>query len=133
MVLLVALLLSNTPAPLRVILTGVDAARGGTITCALFDAPAGFPMDSSKSRLFVKARQQNGAWSCEFAAPAGVYAVSVAHDANDNGKVDTNLFGVPTEAWGTSRDVVPLLRAPTFDESKVTLSSEAPLSIKVHP
>jgi uncharacterized protein (DUF2141 family) len=132
MSLLLALLLSNTPVPLRVTLSGVDASRGGSITCALFAKPAGFPMDSSQSLSLVKARLQNGTWGCAFSAPAGTYAVSVAHDANDNGKVDTNLFGVPTEGWGTSRDVVPLLRAPTFDESKVTLSEAAPLAVAVH-
>ncbi|MFZ6876103.1 DUF2141 domain-containing protein [Undibacterium sp. Di27W] len=36
------------------------------------------------------------------ALPAGVYAVVVFHDANDNGTVDHNFFGLPVEALGFS-------------------------------
>jgi uncharacterized protein (DUF2141 family) len=34
--------------------------------------------------------------------PAGDYAVVVFHDANDNGVIDHNLFGIPKEALGFS-------------------------------
>ena len=34
--------------------------------------------------------------------PEGVYAVSVYQDANDNGQLDKNIFGIPKEKYGFS-------------------------------
>lgn len=49
---------------------------------------------------------------------AGVYAVSCFHDLNGNGKLDTNLFGIPTEPYGFSNNARPKFRAPNWDETK---------------
>lgn len=35
--------------------------------------------------------------------PAGKYAVSLFHDENDNGKMDTNWIGIPKEPYACSR------------------------------
>ena len=34
--------------------------------------------------------------------PAGDYSIMVFHDLNDNGELDTNLLGIPTEPYGAS-------------------------------
>jgi uncharacterized protein (DUF2141 family) len=34
--------------------------------------------------------------------PRGKYAVSVYQDSNNNGRLDKNLFGIPTEKYGFS-------------------------------
>lgn len=36
--------------------------------------------------------------------PAGTYAIKFYHDANDNNRMDTNPFGMPTEAYGFSNN-----------------------------
>ena len=48
--------------------------------------------------------------------PHGQYAVIVYHDANNNGILDKNWLGTPTEAWGVSNNVRPFLREPKFRE-----------------
>ncbi len=48
----------------------------------------------------------------------GVYALSCFHDLNGNGKLDTNLFGVPTEPYGFSNNARPKFRAPNWAEAK---------------
>ena len=40
--------------------------------------------------------------------------MAVIHDANMNGKLDTNLLGIPTEGYGFSNDARGLLGAPSF-------------------
>lgn len=35
--------------------------------------------------------------------PAGSYAIVAMHDENGNGKLDSNLVGMPTEGYGTSK------------------------------
>lgn len=53
----------------------------------------------------------------------GTYAVSLFHDANGNGKLDTNLIGIPTEGYGFSNNVGARGR-PKFSEAKFTLLAD---------
>lgn len=55
----------------------------------------------------------------EFAGlPAGSYAVVVFHDENDNGEIDHNRLGLPSEALGFSNGFRPGLFSglPSFDK-----------------
>ena len=89
----------------------------GQVGCSLFSAAAGFPMDSTSAPSLWLPAQGKGV-TCRFNdVPEGTYAVSVGHDLNGNRRVDTNLFGVPTEPWGVSNNARPTLRAPRFDEA----------------
>jgi len=45
----------------------------------------------------------------------GRYAIATFHDANDNGEMDFNFIGYPTEGYAFSRDVRPFLSAPSFE------------------
>jgi uncharacterized protein (DUF2141 family) len=74
---------------------------------------------------------------CEVADPAGSGArveigcrsdagvVAIVHDTNGNGRVDTNLVGLPTEQWGVSRNVRHGLRAPRFHDASIKLAGGA--------
>ena len=46
----------------------------------------------------------------------GRYAVRVMHDENDNGTLDTAVFGIPTEGYGYSNNP-RLMRAAKFEEA----------------
>jgi uncharacterized protein (DUF2141 family) len=60
----------------------------------------------------------------------GEYSFAIIQDFNRNGKMDSNMFGVPQEPYGFSNQVRPKFRAPTFDESKILISNNAK-SIKI--
>lgn len=64
-----------------------------------------------------------------FDLPAGTYAVQVMHDENDNGKLDTNFMGVPTEGYGFSNNPQALRKA-YFSEARFDVT-EAPATIVV--
>lgn len=53
----------------------------------------------------------------------GNYAVMVTHDENDNGKLDTNLIGMPTEGYGFSNNP-RVMRKPTWDEARFALEDD---------
>lgn len=55
----------------------------------------------------------------------GNYAVAIYQDENGNQKLDTNLFGVPIEAYGFSNQARPKFRAPTFEEAKINLRGQS--------
>ena len=45
--------------------------------------------------------------------PPGAYALSVFHDADANGTLDSNVAGLPTERYGFSRDARGRFGPPT--------------------
>jgi uncharacterized protein (DUF2141 family) len=64
--------------------------------------------------------------------PPGTYAVAIFLDKNDNGKIDTNMFGIPKEKYGFSNNKYPLTRAATYRESAFTVGEKAtPITIKL--
>lgn len=101
----------------------------GSIGCALYSTAAGFPMDSSGARMQWLPARADGV-TCSFDdVPHGVYAVSVVHDLNGNRRVDTNVFGLPKEAWGVSNNARPALRAPRFDEAAFEVVAGRPVAL----
>jgi uncharacterized protein (DUF2141 family) len=56
--------------------------------------------------------------------PFGEYAVRIFHDANENGQLDANLFGIPTEAYGFSNNARRKFGAPSFEESKFKFEAD---------
>ena len=111
-------------ADLVVRIDGLMESRG-EVGCSLFAGAGGFPLDTAAARVqWVNA--DVGGVTCRFAGvPQGRYAISVGHDLNGNRRVDTNLVGLPTEAWGVSNQVRPLLRAPRFDEAAFEVAADA--------
>lgn len=57
--------------------------------------------------------------------PAGEYALSCFHDVNGNGKLDTNLLGIPSEPYGFSNNARPKFRAPYWSEAIFRLEGYA--------
>ena len=88
----------------------------GTIACALFEAPDGFPSEYLRyatNIMVIKIRDTQA--RCDFLdIPPGTYALAVIHDENRNGKLDINWLGLPTEGYGFSNDAKVLFSAPEF-------------------
>ena len=113
----------SSAADLIVEVLGSPSGAAG-IGCALFRSADGFPSD--RSFAVAQQRAEGDAPVCRFDGLApGRYAVAVGHDANDNGRTDTNFVGIPTEAWGVTNNVRPTLRAPRFDEAAIELDGAA--------
>jgi uncharacterized protein (DUF2141 family) len=95
----------------------------GTVRVALFNSEDTF-LDKAFQGKSVKA---NGSEvSIEFAdLPAGEYALSVFHDANDNGELDKNFMGIPREGFGFGNNAMGTFGPPSFEKAKFKLSSES--------
>ncbi|MFD1468979.1 DUF2141 domain-containing protein [Hymenobacter caeli] len=48
----------------------------------------------------------------------GEWAVALSQDTNDNGRMDRNFLGIPTEPYAFSNNVRPHLSAPNFEQCK---------------
>lgn len=84
----------------------------GTVDCALFDAPKGFPREVLHFAMrLVVMKIRKTETRCDFeGVPSGTYALVVLHDENMNGKLDTNWLGIPKEGYGFSNDAKAVLR-----------------------
>jgi uncharacterized protein (DUF2141 family) len=55
--------------------------------------------------------------------PAGSFAVSVFHDEDGDGKLDSVALGIPSEAYGFSGDARDLFGPPSFEEARIELTA----------
>jgi uncharacterized protein (DUF2141 family) len=89
----------------------------GQMLCALYSSAQAeaFPKkaDRAVARLTAKVAERRAV--CDFpGVAAGIYAVSVVHDENSNGKLDTNFIGMPREGVGASNDAKGHMGPPKF-------------------
>ena len=61
--------------------------------------------------------------------PAGRYAVNAFHDENDNGELDTNLVGIPSEGYGFANDPSTTFGPPDFGEAAVTVGETSGVAV----
>jgi uncharacterized protein (DUF2141 family) len=54
----------------------------------------------------------------------GDYAVMIFHDENGNGKMDSNLIGIPTEGYGFSNEAKGSFGPPKFSAMKITIGTD---------
>lgn len=126
-------LIATAPAgagELIVHVTGIKSAAG-EVGCALHADAAQFPTGNSGAPVRWQKANPEGV-VCRFSGlRAGAYAVAVSHDLNGNRMTDTNFLGMPTEDWGVTNNVRPGLRAPTFEEAKVSVPGTGATTVTV--
>lgn len=108
-------------ATLALTITGIKSDKG-VIRLALCPQGAAFPDCRERAVRSAALPIAKGSAQTELTGLApGTYAVSVFHDANGNGKLDT-FAGVPKEGYGFSRNPPFRPRAPRFAEAQVAVS-----------
>lgn len=92
----------------------------GKVGCALYRGKKGFPDEQKHAVQGELVRIRDREATCVFRGiPAGEYAVSVLHDENSNGELDTNFFGVPTEGYGVSNNAVAgTFGPPSYEDAR---------------
>lgn len=56
--------------------------------------------------------------------PSGEYAISVFHDKNNNGKLDANFMGIPTEPYAFSNNAPSRFGPAKYEEARFILSGK---------
>jgi uncharacterized protein (DUF2141 family) len=105
-------------AKLEVTVTNIKEAKG-TIRVGLFDSEEKFLKNAVDGKI-VKANHDQVTVVFENLKP-GNYAASVIHDENENGDLDKNMIGIPSEGFGFGNDAMGTFGPPSFDESKITI------------
>jgi uncharacterized protein (DUF2141 family) len=56
--------------------------------------------------------------------PKGEYAISIIHDENGNGELDSNMLGIPKEGFAFGNNAMGTFGPPPFEKAKVNLNGE---------
>ena len=56
--------------------------------------------------------------------PAGEYAISVYHDQNNNGKLDANFMGIPSEPYAFSNNAPSRFGPAKYEDAKFTITDQ---------
>lgn len=95
----------------------------GQVSCALYSSSDGFPKKREKAIGRINSPISHNSAVCEFSEIApGRYAVSVFHDENSNGKLDTNFMGIPREGVGASNGAKGHFGPPKFEAAAFDFS-----------
>lgn len=96
----------------------------GKVRLGIYNSAAQFPnpskqwkgiiLDAQKGVVIYKMQLPKDAWM-SFAA---------FHDENENGKMDKNVFGAPTEIYGFSRNARGTFSAPDYKDAVVKITGE---------
>jgi len=118
---------------IRVEISGLHSDKG-EVRCALFSSAGDFPKKADKAAARTKAGISHGNALCEFLGiTPGTYAISVFHDENSNGKLDTNFMGIPREGVGASNNALGHFGPPKFDAAAFRFAGgQLNLKIKVN-
>lgn len=90
----------------------------GHIRLALYDSEKNF-MDEEKAQFYSFKITEKGIKKITLEnIKFGEYAIAVFHDENSNEKLETNLFGIPTEPYCFSGSGHSKWRPPVFEDAK---------------
>lgn len=119
LLILVALgysVLSSAQVPVTIVVKNVKESSG-TIRVGIFRDEQSFLKEAWMGKV-VKA--EKGEITISFdSVPKGKYGISVIHDENENGELDSNIIGIPKEGFGFGNDAMGTFGPPDFNKASV--------------
>ncbi len=98
----------------------------GKLRAAVFDSPDGFPSEIEQSVQYTSKKVEGDSMEIVFRDIAfGEYVIVVFHDENNNGSLDTNSKGIPTEALGVSGNAKMNFGPPRYNRATFLMENEA--------
>lgn len=101
----------------------------GNLRVTLFDSESNW-LKEGDLRL-VNIKSQDAVTITFKDLPEGTYGVAVVHDDNANEEMDTNSFGIPTEAYGFSNDARGMFGPAEFEDSKFEVNGDKQIEINI--
>jgi uncharacterized protein (DUF2141 family) len=110
--------------------SGLRNKKGNVLVCLTASSKA-FPDCSKDPNALKRTVKATAAGSVSFASVAsGTYALSLIHDENANGKLDTSL-AIPNEGFGFSRNPKITFGPPKFKAAAFALEGAGKQSVKM--
>jgi uncharacterized protein (DUF2141 family) len=123
---------TSTPT-LTVVVNGVRQHKS-RVCLRVFSSEKGFPLDNKGEVQSGCTPITGNAVKKQFSGlKPGTYAVAVIDDENGDGKLHTDLFGIPTEGFGISRNPTVSVTSgtPKFKDASFKLDRNTTINIKM--
>ena len=117
----VALAASSPPSQLELTIANLRNDRGVVRICVTKDERH-FPDCAGDPKALSRNLPASEPMTT-FAVAPGTYSVSLIHDENENGKLDT-LLGIPKEGFGFSRNPAIRFGPPRYDEVTIVVGDD---------
>ena len=128
-VIIISMTISMFAGDIRLHITGPSHPLGN-VHIGLYRHAKGFLHTDRTYKTII--RKAKNSLYCSFkSVPKGTYAIAIFHDANKNGKLDTNFLGIPKEQTGTSNNVITRLGPPSFEKARFTHTGTTKLTIRL--
>ncbi len=108
-------------AAFKLIINGIDKVEG-EIRIAVFNSKEKYTKDPVHA-VVLPVDSTIIVWEQE-ELPFGEYAIAVYHDKNTNGKIDTNILGIPKEDYGFSNNARGRFGPASWEDSKFLIESD---------
>lgn len=113
---------ANAQVSLKVTVKNIKESKG-SIRVGLFTNEKDFLKKATIGKV-VKATGAEITVIFENLAP-GDYGLSVIHDENENGELDTNMLGIPKEGFAFGNNAMGTFGPPDFEKAKVKIEDKA--------
>ena len=119
----------NTTHALQITVNNLENIKGKLQVC-LTDKKEDFLKQCEYSTAVAVT---NNTISLEIAnIKTGIYSISLFHDENNNGVLDTKgFFGIPSEPYGFSNNPSTTFGPPSFEECTFLINEDKQISIKL--
>ncbi len=106
------------------------ANTDGKARVTLFDSEANF-LNKGKMQILDIADKSQLQVTFENVAN-GTYTLSIIHDENNNGELDTAIFGIPTEDYGFSNNAKGKFGPPAYKDCTFEVSGDKEVVINLN-
>ncbi len=123
---------STKAADLTITVSGVKSSTG-RIYVGVHRADSGIKFPDDKGMVAGIWREAvKGSFTVQITGfPPGRYAINGFHDQNDNGKLDTNVLGIPTEGYGFGNGADASFGPPKFEAASVDVIDTARIRLPI--
>ncbi len=105
---------------LTIKISGLDSDQG-TLKVGIYTSEGSW---LSKSKFSQVTEIVNGSAIVIFEEiPSGTYGISTYHDEDDNSVLDTNVFGIPSEPYASSRGAKGRFGPPKWKDAKFEIKT----------
>ena len=108
---------------LEVVIESIESQRGQMVV-ALFDNAEDFLTTPVYFKYVQEVQTQQMQVLFTDVEP-GQYSISIIHDWNSNGELDTNIFGIPKEPFGFSNNPPVRTGPPSFEDCLINVGEES--------
>ena len=97
----------------------------GRIEFGLYDDPNVFLSETEQYKVLYLPVVENTVVITIDSLPIGTYAISLMHDLNSDGDMESNFFHIPQEPYGFSNNFHPRFSKPDFEDCQFYYDGES--------